>query len=119
MFLYVEPWEVRKEIIFRPSDLQDWVDLGIDGATAIPASERAEVCRRAAGFLDQHSRLEIDGQPVPGTLLRVDFIRRTLRTSGVVPAADAIDLDTGLLGVIYVYPLVSLPDQVTLKWEPV
>jgi hypothetical protein len=28
-FIYVEPFEVRKEIIIRPKDLQQWVDLGL------------------------------------------------------------------------------------------
>ena len=30
-FLYIEPYEVRKEIIARPLDLQFWIDLGLDG----------------------------------------------------------------------------------------
>jgi hypothetical protein len=30
-FIYVEPFEVRKEIIVRPHDLQQWVDLGLEG----------------------------------------------------------------------------------------
>jgi len=28
-FIYVEPYEVRKEIVARPKDLQSWIDLGL------------------------------------------------------------------------------------------
>ena len=30
-FIYVEPYEVRKEIIVRPADMQRYVDLGLEG----------------------------------------------------------------------------------------
>ena len=53
-FLYVEPYEVRKEIIVRPRDLQRWVELGLDGRDTIPVELQPELKRRAAEFLRQH-----------------------------------------------------------------
>jgi hypothetical protein len=43
-FIYVEPYEVRKEIIVRPLDLQRWVDLGLEGR-ATPQSSCASATR--------------------------------------------------------------------------
>ena len=34
-FLYIEPFEVRKEIIVRPKDVQRWTDLGLEGVDVI------------------------------------------------------------------------------------
>ncbi len=42
-FIYVEPYEVRKEVIVRPVDLQEWVDLGLDGRKSIPAESKPEL----------------------------------------------------------------------------
>ena len=36
-YLYVEPYEVRREIVVRPKDLQRWVDLGLEGGAPTPS----------------------------------------------------------------------------------
>ena len=116
-FLYVENLEVRKEIVFRPKDLQEWVDLGLVGAETIKASAREAICQKAASFLDQHTPVLIDGQSYEGTLDRVHFINRSLRTTGVVPDNQDIDINNAMLGAIYVYPIESLPSEVSLNWD--
>ena len=47
-FLYVEPFEVRKEIIVRPKDIQRWVDLGLEGADVIRAERRGVILEKAS-----------------------------------------------------------------------
>ena len=116
-FLYVENFEVRKEIIFRPKDLQAWVDLGLDGASVIRAEERASIATKAAAFLHEHTPLEIDGKAARGTLDRVHFISRTLRSSGVVEPDRDIDINVAILGAIFVYSIDSLPRQATMDWN--
>jgi hypothetical protein len=116
-FLYVENLEVRKEIIFRPKDLQTWVDLGLEGQAVIKADARDGVLEKAAEFLAEHTPVQIDGRSVDGTLDRVHFIKRTLRTSGVVEPGEDIGIHTALIGAIYIYPIESLPQQVTMGWN--
>ncbi len=116
-FLYIDNFEVRKEIIFRPKDLQDWLDLGLDGKSVIAANQRDSVREKAAAFLGQHTPLKIDGTDGEGTLDRVHFINRTLRSTGVVEPGTDIDINTAMLGAIYVYPIKGLPDQVSMEWD--
>ncbi len=116
-FIYVENYEVRKEIVIRPKDLQDWVDLGLANQAIIKSDCRDAVRQKAAEFLGQHTPVEIDGRAVTGTLDRVHFITRALRISGVVEPGEDIDVNTALLGVIYVYPIESLPQNVTMGWD--
>lgn len=117
VFLYVEPFEVRKEIVVRPKDLQQWVDLGLDGRDSIPIELQESLKQRVAEFLAERATVIIDGKTVPGSLDRIHFIRRTLRTTGVVDPPEELDINTATLGVIFVYPIESLPQAVSLTWD--
>ena len=115
-FIYVEPFEVRKEIIVRPYDLQQWVDLGLEGQDTIRADQQEEIKRKVVEFLEPHFPVKIDGIPVEGTLDRVNFLRRTLKSSTVIDQQD-IALLPATVGVIYVYPTPGLPQIVEMEWD--
>lgn len=115
-FIYVEPFEVRKEIILRPKDLQQWVDLGLEGRDTITVDQQEEIKRRVVEFLEPHFPVSIDGERVEGTVDRVNFLRRTLRSSTVVDGQE-IDLNPATLGVIYVFPTTDLPQTVEMTWD--
>ena len=83
-FLYVEHYEVRKEIVLRPKDLEKWVDLGLDGKEVITVEEQPEIKRKVVEFLESKNPVTIDGVPAEGILDRVHFIYRNLRTIGVI-----------------------------------
>jgi hypothetical protein len=116
-FLYVDHFEVRKEIIVRPKDLQRWVDLGLEGRETIPAGEQAELKRKVAEFLASRNPVTIDGKAAKGELDRIHFVRRTLRTTGVIDPPEDLSTISATLGVIFVYPVESLPQKATMRWE--
>ena len=115
-FIYVEPFEVRKEIIVRPADIQRDFDLGLDGVDVISADMQASVKAGIVEYLDQYFKVSIDGEPVEGTIDRVNFLQRTLRSSIVVDGQD-IDLLPASVGVIYVFPTNGLPKTVEMEWD--
>jgi len=117
-FLYVEPFEVRKEIVLRPRDLAQWgLDLELDDRDVIPVDEQDEIKRRVAEFLSDRNPVVIDGQPADGFLDRVHFIYRNLRTSGVVDPPRDLPSVSATLGVIWIYPTDGLPDEVEMTWD--
>jgi hypothetical protein len=116
-FLYVDPFEVRKEIIARPLDLQHWVDLGLEGRETIPVEMQAELERKVAAFLRERQPVKIDGEIVEPELARVNFLERSLRTSRVIDPREELDLHSALLGVIFVYPTQGLPQKVSMDWD--
>ena len=116
-FLYVEPYEVRTEIIARPLDLQRWIDLGLEGRETIPVEMQYELNQKVAAFLAEHQNLTIDGQPVQPELDRVNFLRRTLRTSSVIDPPEELDIYSATLGVIFVHPTEGLPQEASLTWD--
>jgi hypothetical protein len=116
-FLYVEPFEVRKEIVIRPKDLEQWIDLGLAGRDVIPVDEQEELTARVVEWLKDRNPVTIDGRPAEGFLDRAHFIYRTLRTSGVVDPPRDLDVTSATLGVIWVYPTEALPDSAAMTWE--
>jgi hypothetical protein len=119
-FLYVEPFEVRKEIVVRPRDLEQWgLDLGLGDRDVIPVAEQEEIKRQVAEFLAQRNPVTIDGEPAEGFLDRIHFIYRNLRTSGVIDPPQDLNAVSATLGVIWVYPVEGLPDEVEMTWEMV
>jgi hypothetical protein len=116
-FLYVEPYEVRKEIIARPLELQRWVDLGLEGREIIPPEIQPELLRRAAEFLRAQHPVEIDGRTIEPELARIHFLERTLSTSRVIDPPEPLDVHAATLGAIFVYPTDGLPQRVTLDWD--
>jgi hypothetical protein len=116
-FIYVEPYEVRKEIIVRPLDLQRWVDLGLEGRATIAVEIQAELMRRAGEFLRERHPVVIDGRKIVPDLARINFLERTLRTSRVIEPPRELDVYSAILGVIFVYPTEGLPRKVTMDWD--
>ena len=116
-YLYVEHYEVRKEIVVRPKDLQSWVDLGLEGKKVITVEEQPEIKRKVVEFLSDKNPVTIDGERVEGILDRVHFIYRNLKTSGVIDPPRDLDVISATLGVIVYYPTGGLPQEVTMEWE--
>jgi hypothetical protein len=116
-FLYVEPFEVRKEIIVRPKDIQRWVDLGLEGAAFIPADQRGRILEQIATFLTDKQPVTINGEVVTPILDRANFLNRTLTASMVVEPGIDINMDSAVVGVIFVYPTASLPERADMTWD--
>jgi len=116
-FIYVEPFEVRKEIITRPKDLQRWVDLGLKNKKVISVESQAEIKQKVAEFLTEHHPVVIDGKPAKGILESVNFLERTLTSSRVIDPPEPLNIDAAILGVIFVYPQTALPDSVVMTWD--
>jgi hypothetical protein len=116
-FIYIEPYEVRKEVVIRPKDLQHWVDLGLEGRDTIPAAMQEDLKRTAAEFLRQRHEVRIDGETLVPDLAQINFLERTLRTSRVIYPPVDISVNAAILGAIFVYPTVELPEHVTMKWD--
>jgi len=116
-FLYIEPFEVRKEIIVRPKDLQRWVDLGLEGRKTIPVAIQGDLKLKVAEFLAQRQPVTIDGKSAAYNLDRVNFLERTLTSSRVIDPPEELGINSAVIGVIFVYPTKGLPDKVVMEWD--
>ena len=116
-YLYIEPYEVRKEVIVRPKDLQVWLDLGLSDNGVISVEQQQDLKKRIANFLSNKNPVTVDGRIAEGRLDRIHFIHRTLRTTGIIEPPIDLHTTSATLGVIFVYPIDQLPDEVSMRWE--
>ncbi|MEE8153886.1 MAG: hypothetical protein V3T53_02880 [Phycisphaerales bacterium] len=117
VFLYVEPYEVRVEIIVRPLDIEQWIDLGLTDRGTIKPEMYGSVQGRVADFLAEHLNLTIDGEATGPVLDRINFLRRTLRSSTVIDPPEELSLFTAQLGVIFIVPRNGLPEEADVTWD--
>ena len=116
-FLYVEPFEVRHEILVRVKDMEEWMDLGLSGDSWIEVDELGELKQRIGEFLLQKNPVLIDGQEIKPILDRTNFVKVSLQGIKLVEIPERMEISTAIVGVIITYLTEGLPQEVTVDWE--
>ncbi|MEM7221395.1 MAG: hypothetical protein AAF495_00350 [Pseudomonadota bacterium] len=116
-FLYLEPREVRHEILVRLRDLGRWMDLGLGGEALIPAGAQTQFLERVAAFFAARNPLRIEGQARSPEIARAQFV--TLSRSGLqlLEGDRTLDPDTAMIGVILRYAVERIPQEVEVEWQ--
>lgn len=116
-FLYVEPREVRHEVLIRVRDLQDWTDVKLDGDALIDANEQAAIKLRARALFEARNPLRIEGAPRKPTSSRAEFLSISVNGLTVLEEDKPLEPSTAIVGVILSYPVRQLPQSVSVDWE--
>jgi len=117
VFLYIDPFEVRKEITVRPDVLQRWMDLGLPEGGVLSIADQDRVREQAAAFLAVMNPVTIDGRSIPPRLDQAHFLDPSLPQPGLLNPGQEVDLSRALLGLSFSYPLSAAPGHVLLEWE--
>jgi hypothetical protein len=116
-FLYVEPYEVRHEVLVRLRDLGDWMELPEIEGDAIEASDIEALRRRIGEFMLGRNPVTIDGAPARPILDRVDFVTVGLNGVQIIGEPERLDPATAVAGVIIAYLVDRLPREVRVDWD--
>ena len=116
-FLYVEPREVRHELLIRIRDLQEWTDLGLSDGATINSATRTQIKERARAFFVTRNPLEVDGIPAVPVSTRAEFLRISLTGLQVIEDDQPLDFSATIIGIILSYPVKHLPQHVTVKLD--
>lgn len=117
VFLYVEPFEVRKEMVVRPVDIARFSDISVLPHSTIPPDERQALLDELAAFLKTRAPVTIDGETPEPILERIHFLERGLRMTQVIPPGEPVDTTSAIVGAIFVYPVEGMPKDVRLTWD--
>jgi len=116
-FLYIEPYEVRHEILARVKDLEAWIDLDLRGNEFIEADENEQLKKRVGEFFLQRDKVLIDGKQLRPILDRTAFVKYTMTRTFFIEQPEQLPINTALVGVIITYPTQGIPQEVTSEWN--
>ncbi len=116
-FLYIEPREVRHEVLIRVANLRNWVDLDLEGDGVIGPEEQASIKKRARTFFENHNLVRVDGEPRKPASSRAEFLNISIKGLTVLGEDTPLELSTAIVGLILYYPIRQIPQRVTVDWE--
>jgi hypothetical protein len=103
-FIYVEPYEVRHEILVRVKDISAWVDLNLRGDQYIEIQ-----------FLLEQEKILIDGKSYKPILDRIAFVESSMLRSRFIDQPERVPLNTAMIGVVITYLHEGMPQEVTAE----
>jgi len=115
-FIYIEPYEVRHEILARVKDLEAWMDLGLRGDRFIEADENEPLMARVGAFLLEKDKVLIDGKQTRPILDRTAFIKYSTIASRFLSEPEQLPVNTAMIGVIITYLTDGMPKEVSCEW---
>ncbi|NQT69053.1 MAG: hypothetical protein HQ552_05685 [Desulfobacteraceae bacterium] len=116
-FLYIEPYEVRHEILARVKDLTAWIDLGLRGDEFIEADENEMLKKRVGEFFLKQDKVLIDGKQLRPILDRTSFVKYAMTGSTFLVQPEQLPINTAMVGVIITYLTKGIPQEVTNTWD--
>jgi len=116
-FLYVEPHEVRHEVLIRVKDLANWMDLGLRGEEYIEVDELDILKQRIGSFLLSKNIVKVDGEALKPILDRSNYVTVGISGIQILEQPQRLEISTAIIGVIIAYLTEGMPQHVTVDWE--
>lgn len=116
-FLYIEPYEVRHEVLARVKDLTAWLDLGLRGDKFIEVDENEGLKKRVGEFFLERDKVLIDGKRLRPILDRTSFVKYSMTGSTFLEQPERLPINTAVVGVIVTYLVEGIPQKVTSEWD--
>jgi len=116
-FLYVEPHEVRHEVLIRVRDLEQWMDLGLRGEEYIEIDELDILKQRIESFLLSKNIVKVDGEALKPIMDRSNYVTVGISGIQILEQPQRLEISTAIVGVIIAYLTEGMPQQVDVDWE--
>ncbi|MCA0900663.1 hypothetical protein [Microbulbifer agarilyticus] len=116
-YLYIQPREIRHEIIFRPRDMATWSNKRFDAWLTLDDPLESQFRTEALEFLRSRNPLAVDRNAVEPQAIEIHFLKFT--STGFLPLQDneSIPLGALLIGYRARFPVEGLPQNVEVDWD--
>ena len=117
LFLTVEPFEVRCEILAAAGLVVEQLDVSMARDDLIEVGEQAAVRTAALEAFAATMEIVIDGRPARPNVRSIDFL--TLGAGGAATREEPVPepIDTAILGATFVFATPSIAERLALQWE--
>lgn len=116
-FLYVDPYEVRHEVLMRVKDLEEWMDLGYKLDDYIEIDEQDALKQKIAQFLKSRNIVTIDGKVRDPIIDKIHFVKWSLAGIQIQEIKERMDYSSAVIGIIFAYPHDSIAQKISIKWD--
>jgi hypothetical protein len=116
-FLYIEPYEVRHEVLARVKDLEAWINFDLSGSEFIEADENELLKKQVGEFFLKRDNVIIDEKKLRPILDRTAFVKYSRTGSTFLQQPERIPVNTAMVGVIITYLTEGIPKEVTNEWN--
>ena len=116
-YLYIEPYEVRHEILVRVKDMMTWMDFNLQGDDYIEIDEFDPVREKVAQFFMDREKVLIDGKQLKPILDRTAYVESSMLRSRFIEIPERVLLNTAMIGIVVTYLTDGIPQEVVTQWD--
>ena len=116
-YLYIEPYEVRHEILVRVKDMMAWLEFDLKGDEYIEEDEFNPVREKIAQFFMERENVLIDGNRLKPILDRTAFVESSMMRSRFIEIPERVPLNTAMIGIVITYLTDGIPQEVETRWD--
>jgi len=117
VYLSVEPFEVRQEILVQAATVNQYLSLNTNSAPIIPIESQEQLKKELQEVVTTANTIYVNNQRVTPADIITNFV--TLGRGGVAIREDPIEenLETAILGITFVYEVETFPDSILVDWQ--
>lgn len=116
-YIYIEPFEVRHEVLVPLLTFEAWLPLERADKDFITVEEQEAARDKIEQFFREHNPVAIDGVAVQPVLQRLDFYGLDFRDFAQRAPRQKVSVYQARLGVILSYGVKGHPNHVTMSWD--
>ena len=116
-FLYIEPQQIKTEIVVRVKEMAEWTDLGLRDKKVIHPDEFELLKNKVGQFLFEKNKISADSQILPSTLKQVDYIKMGAADIQAYEPQEVQQQAATLIGVSILQPIQSIPNKIQWEWS--
>ncbi len=116
-YLYLEPQEIRFEILVPLLTLETWLPLQREEADYLSVAEQDAMEKALPGFLQEACQTHIDGMEITAQLDRLDFFTLDIRDFAKKQARKKVGVANARVGMILSFPTKGNFQSASLEWS--
>jgi len=116
-YLYVEPHELRFEILVPLLTLDTWFPVDRKDKDILSIKEQTQLKESLDSFLQQHCSALIDGVKVAPALSRLDFFTLDIRDFAKGSDPRPVGMQNGRAGMIMRFSTKGVPRSASIEWS--
>ncbi len=116
-YIYVEPYEIRFEILVPLLTLETWLPLEREKQDFLSVEEQQKLKKPLEAYVRSQCNGQIDGIDVVPVLSHLNFFSLDIRDFARSSEPRTIGMQNGRAGIIMTFSTKGTPKSATIKWN--